>query len=135
MVKNTTGGKHHKGKKNALESHEKEIPFCQEGQEYAIVTKMLGDRRVTVLNQNRERIATIPKKLSGNNFWAAPGSLVLLNIRDYQDAKADVAYIYNSNEKKRLEKIGELIELIPVDKSTQIETNDGVETVDFEEEN
>lgn len=111
MVKNTTGGRKNKSaakNQNELLS-QRELPMAEDGQTYALVTKMLGDRRITVkLSDGTEIMAIIPGKFRSKKNWVTPGCHVLLNVREYQTDKADVAYVYSAGESKRLQKIGEL---------------------------
>ena len=57
----------------------------------------------------------IPGKFKGRRSWVDPGMLVLLNIRDFQDAKADVVYIYDPKEYNRLKRLGRLDSLFETD--------------------
>lgn len=85
------------------------LPTAGNGQLYAIATKMLGNRRLTAkCSDDKERLAIIPGKFKGKKYWVGEGTLLMLNIRDYQDDKADVIYIYNQQESKRLERSGKL---------------------------
>lgn len=110
MVKNTTGGKKAKGAKNPGEvGASKDLPMAEDGQTYALVTKMLGDRRITVkLSDGQEIMAIIPGRFRSKDCWVTPGCHVLLNVREYQTDKADVAYVYSASQSKRLQKIGEI---------------------------
>ena len=108
MVKNTTGGKKSKGAKSVV-AEQKELVMAMEGQTYGLVTKMLGDRRIMVkLSDNTEIMAVIPGKFKDKKNWVTAGCHVLLNLREYQSSKADVAYVYSPTESKRLIKIGEI---------------------------
>ena len=110
------GGKRTKrGKKirTTVESN-RYTPFAERGQMYAIVTKMLGNRRLTAnCIDGKERLVHIPGKLKGRRNWISVGMVLLLNIREYQDDKADVIYIYNAHDIKllrRLNQLGDLLE-------------------------
>lgn len=50
-------------------------------------------------------------RIRGNmkrRIWIAAGDVVLLGLRPYEDAKADVILKYSADEARRLSKIGEL---------------------------
>ena len=61
------------------------------------------------------QLAIIPGKFKGRKNWITVGMLLLLNIRDFQDDRCDVIYIYNSRESKELQREGKLKGLIDVD--------------------
>ena len=103
------GGKKGKRTKKGDNEESKTIPLAEQGQLYAIVEKMLGNRRMTVrCSDEQERMAIIPGKFKGRRSWIDPGMLILLNIRDFQDDKADVVYIYDNKESNRLKRQGHL---------------------------
>lgn len=103
------GGKlFRKGKKKGLDDTKKTITFRENGEEYGLVTKMLGNRRISVLcNDGKNRIASIPGKFK-KKVWINMDDIVLLNIREYQDDKADVIYKYAPHEVRILIKKNEL---------------------------
>ena len=110
------GGKRGKRVKKGDAEENNYTPEMGENQVYAIVDKMLGNRRMTVkCSDGCERMAMIPGKFKGRRSWVDPGMLVLLNIRDFQDAKADVVYIYDPKEYNRLKRLGRLDSLFETD--------------------
>lgn len=105
------GGKRGKRTKKSTteEISIKHVPICEENQRYAYVTKMLGGSRLLANSADgKERQCHIPGKFKGKRYWISIGMLVLLNIREYQDNKSDIIYIYNADETKRLQRKGEL---------------------------
>jgi len=95
---------------------DKFLPKRDESQDqtYAVVTRMLGNRRILAkCEDQKERLCIIPGKFKGKKNWISVGNLILLNIRDYQDSKYDVIYVYTSNDFKRLKRDNELYKLIP----------------------
>lgn len=129
------GGKKGKRTKKAPANEEtnRYLPFAEEGQVYAIATNMLGNRRLTVeCDDGQERLAIIPGKFKGRRNWINKGDLILLNLRDFQDSKADVVYIYSAQDAKRLQRKGEFTHLFKETKketrgfviATETETND-----------
>nr|QBK88010.1 MAG: translation initiation factor 1 [Marseillevirus LCMAC202] len=104
------GKKGKRTKKNpADETTRRPLPTAESGEMYALATKMLGNRRLTVkCADSKERLGIIPGKYKGRRNWVNVGMLLLLNIRDYQDDKADIIYIYDAQDAKRLHRRGEL---------------------------
>ena len=140
---NVNGGKKHKRDKNAkskniTEQSNKYVPIAGEGQQYGIVVKMLGNRRLIVKTiLLKEHLAIIPGKFKGRKNWISIGMLLLLNIRDFQDDRCDVIYIYNSRESKELQREGKLKGLIDINKTDVFnfgELDDEINTT-FEEKN
>ncbi|KAG4084684.1 nucleic acid-binding protein [Neocallimastix lanati (nom. inval.)] len=104
------GGKNRKKGKNENESVKRELVFKEEGQEYAIVTKMLGNGWVEAqCCDNVKRLAHI-RGAFRKKVWIVQGDLVLLSLRDFQDDKADVILKYTADEASSLKKYGELPE-------------------------
>lgn len=107
------GSSYRKGKKNNLADEDsRPLELKQEGQEYAKVLKMLGNRRIhAICNDGTKRLCIIPGKMRFRE-WIAPDDIILLGIRDYQNDKADVIYKYTNIEAKKLSKKGELGEFL-----------------------
>jgi len=108
------GGKRAKrGKKTPTVEGNKYTQFAVEGQTYAVVTSMLGDRRfMAKCKDEKERLIHIPGKFKGRRNWISVGMVVLINIRDYQDDKSDVSLIYTPQDVKRLQRAKELGDLL-----------------------
>ena len=84
------------------------LPLKTEGQEYAQVTKALGDCRVMAkCFDGKERICHIRGSMM-NKVRVFVDDIILIGIRDFQDNKADVILKYSADECKRLKKMGEL---------------------------
>lgn len=104
------GGKNRKKGKNENESVKRELVFKEEGQEYAIVSKMLGNGWVEAqCCDNVRRLAHI-RGAFRKKVWITQGDLVLLSLRDFQDDKADVILKYTPDEARNLKGYGELPE-------------------------
>ena len=123
MPKNKLGGKSHKRKKNQKEDFKRELIFKEHEQEYAVVTKMLGNGRVRIqCFDNQERLGIIRGKMK-KRVWIRDGDFVLVGLRDFQNDKADIIHKYTADEARQLKAFGE----IPI--TTKINA-----TADFEEE-
>ena len=71
------------------------------------VTKMLGNGRLTAMCfDGVERLCHIRGKLR-KKVWIAQSDIVLVGLRDYQDAKADVILKYSPDEARNLKSYGQ----------------------------
>lgn len=78
--------------------------------EYAQVTKMLGNGRLEAMCfDGVKRLCHIRGKLR-KKVWINQGDIILIGLRDYQDAKADVILKYTSDEARNLKTYGEFPE-------------------------
>src|SRR6202021_3963231 len=70
--------------------------------EYAQVTKMLGNGRLEAqCFDGEKRLAHIRGKLR-KKVWINQGDIILLSLRDFQDAKGDVILKYTADEARSL---------------------------------
>ena len=101
--------KNGKKKKNAknkstLPETKKVIVYKEDMQEYAKMTKMLGDRRIMVMLPDKtELLAKIPGRFR-KRCWIKTGDIILISRRQFQDDKLDVIHKYNDDESKKLAK-------------------------------
>ena len=113
MVKNQTGG--NKGKKVARKDNvqvKKIRLMSEEGEMYALVTKMLGNSQCTVFSlDGKLRLCIIRKKFTGKHksqHFLKPGSWVLVGLRDWETNhkdkmdKCDLLECYNENDKQTI---------------------------------
>ncbi|KAH3903598.1 probable eukaryotic translation initiation factor 1A [Saccharomycodes ludwigii] len=108
--KNTKGGKKGRRGKNETEGPKRELIYKDEDQEYAQITKMLGNGRVEAsCFDGVKRIAHIRGKLR-KKVWMAQGDMILVALRDFQDNQCDVVHKYNLDEARTLKSQGELPE-------------------------
>ncbi|KAK6187688.1 hypothetical protein SNE40_005658 [Patella caerulea] len=111
------GGKNRRRGKNENEKEKRELVFKEDGQEYAQVTKMLGNGRLEAMCfDGNKRLCHIRGKLR-KKVWINTGDIILLGLRDYQDTKADVILKFTPDEARNLKAYGELPE------STKINEN------------
>tara|TARA_B100000902_G_C27302473_1_gene913607 strand:- start:727 stop:1134 length:408 start_codon:yes stop_codon:yes gene_type:complete len=91
-----------KGKKRPVEPTKRIMVYKQDMEEYAQITKMLGDRRVTVMFPNKEEfMAMIPGRFR-KRCWMKVGEIVIVSRRDFQDSKMDILHKYTDEETKIL---------------------------------
>ncbi|KAF1989103.1 nucleic acid-binding protein [Aulographum hederae CBS 113979] len=102
------GGKNRRRGKNENDNEKRELVFKEEGQEYAQVTRMLGNGRLRcTCFDGSERLAHIRGKLR-KKVWINQGDIILMSLRDYQDEKGDVILKYSADEARSLKAYGEL---------------------------
>lgn len=111
MTKNTLGGKSFKKKKHTvIESGP--LRLKQDGEEYAVVDKMLGSGKFSAkCFDGNTRICKIPGSFY-KKVWINTGDLVLVSVREFEEGKCDVITKYNELEAKKLKKQG--IDIIQV---------------------
>jgi len=115
------------------ENEEKrELIFKEDGQEYAQVLRMLGNGRLEAqCIDGIKRLCHIRGKMR-KKVWVNQGDIILVGLRDYQDAKGDVILKYMADEARSLKQYGELPENIRVndtDAMMEGEENENAEYV------
>jgi len=139
MPKNTQGGKKYKQQKHKNnETEQRVLTKPSEGQEYAVVTRLLGNSRVSgrfydTRDPNDKRMNEITcflrPGLKKKRQFAKMGSIMIISLRDFEKDKADVVYIYGEEDTRRVKRKGLLHDnLIPKE-----EDEDG--SFRFQEEN
>lgn len=110
MTRNTKGGKAHRKTKSEGGLFRRELLLKEEGQEYAIVTKVLGNSHLEcTCFDNVVRLGNIRGKIR-RRVWIGLGDIVLCCLRDFQDNKVDIIHKYNPDEIRNLQNMGELPE-------------------------
>jgi len=127
------GGKNRRRGKNENEGMKRELVFREDGQQYAQVTKMLGNGRLTAMCfDGVERLCHIRGKLR-KKVWIAQSDIVLVGLRDYQDAKADVILKYSPDEARNLKSYGEFPESVKINETVTFGEDNMDDGIDFEE--
>lgn len=113
--KNTKGGKgHKKGKRQTENAKQRELEFKDEDQEYAQITKMLGEgRALATCITGKEMLCHIRGKFR-KRVWMNVGDIVLLGLRGFEDGKADIILKYTPDEARMLKAYGELPDSIVI---------------------
>lgn len=108
MTKNSGGKAFRKGKSNHGGAFRREILFKEYGQEYALVTKMLGSGHCECkCYDDVVRLGNIRGKMR-RRVWIAVGDVVLCGLREYQDEKVDIIHKYTPDEVHNLRSMGEI---------------------------
>jgi len=104
------GGKNKRRGKNTTNDDKNELILKEEGQEYAFVSKMLGNGRLSAsCMDGKDRLCHIRGKMRKKQ-WVNQGDVILIGLRDFQDEKADVIHKYSSEEARKLRANGALPE-------------------------
>mmetsp|Transcript_21944 Transcript_21944/g.36258 ORF Transcript_21944/g.36258 Transcript_21944/m.36258 type:complete len:144 (+) Transcript_21944:157-588(+) len=121
MVKNKgKGGKNRRRGKNDSEQSKRELTFKEDGQEYAQVTRMLGNGRLEALCfDGVNRLCHIRGKLR-KRVWIGQGDIILIGLREFQDQKADIILKYDGDEARCLKSFGELPESVQINAGTEM---------------
>ena len=102
--------KNKKRKKKPRPIEERPLPIKEDGQEYAIVIKMLGNGRVSLKCMDGiDRLGKIRGKMR-KRVWIKVEDYLLISLRDFQDEKADIIMKLRENEIRRLKKLKEIPE-------------------------
>ena len=79
------GGKNRRRGKNFNGGQKRELIYREDGQEYAQITKMLGNGRIEVsCFDGIKRMGHIRGKLR-KRVWMGQGDIILVSLRDFQD--------------------------------------------------
>lgn len=95
-------------KKKDTNAPKRVLEFKEDMQEYVLMTKMLGDRRINVtLVDGSEKMAIIPGRFR-KRCWMKPGDVLLASHREFQGDKLDIIHKYEYDEAKKLVGMGEI---------------------------
>ena len=134
MPKNTGkgGNKRKKGKKPVQE--DRELRFANESEEYAQITKILGDGRFQCkCSDGIERIAHVRGKMR-KRVWLANGDIILVSLREFEPEKCDVVEKYKDKELTKLKSNGEIPDSFILPSSNDEKENIDEGDIKFEEE-
>ena len=109
MPKNKgAGGKKFKKIKHNLEAETKQVDLPVEGQEYGLVTKLLGNGRVSITyikdNIGHDVLGVICGRLRKRKKWVIVGNIVIISIRDFEKEKVDIIHVYTENDMNELKR-------------------------------
>ena len=110
-----------------------ELVFKEDGQEYAQVAKMLGNGRLEAMCfDGVKRLCHIRGKLR-KKVWINQSDIILVGLRDYQDAKADVILKYSADEARNLKSYGEFPESIKITDTVDFVSGDLDDDIEFDD--
>ena len=120
MPKNKGAGGKNRRKGKTILSGPKDLTYKSIGEEYAQITKSLGNGYMEVICFTSE--GKIPKRahIRGSmrkKVWLSIGDIVLISERGYEDKTCDILLKYTSDQAKILRNRGELPENIDINKN------------------
>lgn len=90
------------------ETQRKNLRMPGEGEMFAVVTEMLGGRRVRLrCNDGKERLGRIPGRMRFRT-WVNKDDIVLIEPWSFQDEKANVEWRYDSQDAAQLRREGHI---------------------------
>lgn len=121
-----------KSKKNSVKTVEKRpLLLKMDGTIYGQVTKTLGDCNFTVFCfDGTERLCHIRKSIKKQ--IVSVDSIVLVGLRDFQDNKGDIIYVYQKEEVYELKKRKEIPDTSNVNNNTDIDMDADETGFDFD---
>ena len=106
------------------DTFEKNLRLKEEGQEYAQIIKCLGNCRFNVLCfDGKERMATMCGTMRKRRF-INQDDIVLVSLRDWQDAKCDIIDNYDENLVRKMKDKGLVPDSIKLDVDKQYSDDD-----------
>ena len=135
MVVNKKGGNKTKKQKKVTDNEDNKqiiLKDIDQMQEYAQIVKPFGNGRFEAnCFDGKIRLAHARGNLKKKKIFVKAGNVVLLSLREFEDAKCDILDVYNQKEIKELKMLGEIPKNINEDITTTVEDDNGI---DFEEE-
>ena len=128
---NIKGGKKHKRNKKQNDIVEKTLRLKEEGQEYAQISKCLGNCRFTVLCfDGKERMATMCGGMRKRKFVNV-NDIVLVSLREWQDEKCDIIDNYDDNLTRKMKDKGIIPDSIKLDSDKPNDSDSEDENMGF----
>jgi len=110
MPRGKAGAKKKPKRNNGQTSVKRVIIYKDDMEEYAQITKMLGDRKITVMLPDKsEMLAVIPGRFR-KRCWMKVGDILIVSRREFQATKLDVIHKGNDEETRKLAKDHEIPE-------------------------
>ena len=132
MVINKKGGNKTKKQKKVssnVEDRKLVLKDVMDLQEYAQINKVYGNGRFEAnCFDGKIRLAHARGNLKKKKVFVKAGDVVIISLREFEDAKSDIIYVYNQKEIRVLKKMGEIPNTISEDLLKEAEETDiGVE--------
>lgn len=129
------GGKTRRRGKNENDDMKRELIFREDGQEHAQVKKMLRNGRLeAICFDGTKRLCHIRGKMR-KKVWVGQGDIILVGLRDYQDAKADVILKYMSHEARNSKSYGEFPETVKINETDTFGEEAQDDDFEFDDQN
>ena len=102
------GGKKQRDINRGAAGSKRDLLLKEEGQEYATITRMLGNSRVEChLCEGGNAMGRIRGGMRGR-VWINQGDIVLVGVKEFQKDKVDILHKYLPDEARELKKLGEI---------------------------
>lgn len=128
------GGKKNKKQKHVSEPGDRKLELKDESdlQEYAQIIKAYGSNRYEAnCFDGKTRLAHSRGNLKKKKIYIKVGDVVMISLREFQDEKCDIIYVYNPKEVTQLKKLGEIpLDVAENNTATIVSEDIGI---DFEE--
>lgn len=122
MVNKKGGKKHKRGKKNSY--LQKKLRYKEEGQEYAQIKTAKGNCRFDLsVFDGKERMGILCGTMRKRRFVNVR-DVVLVSIRDFEDAKCDIIDVYDDNQVRQLKSEKEIPESIKLEEENDYNSNE-----------
>ena len=73
-----------------------------EGEEYAHIMSLMGDRRMQAMCcDGKSRVCIVRGKMK-KRVWVCVGDVVLISLRSFEDVKADIIHKYSGDHVRKL---------------------------------
>lgn len=137
MVKNKIGGKgHKKSKKPTDEISNKQLILKEDEQEYAKITKLLGNCHCNVLTDDGIELQCGIRGNMRKRVWINNGDFVLISLRDFQSYKGDIIHKYSDTDARTLIKSNDIknLKIDRVDETNNEVVDDNDDYIGFDED-
>jgi|TARA_B110000971_G_scaffold18849_1_gene17228 translation initiation factor 1A len=128
MVFNTGGNKSKRGARKNFRKKTYSLndlrPSSDDNQQYGYVTDKYGDGRFQVLCYDKVSRLAIVRGAIKKKTRLVSGGFVLLSMRDFEDAKCDIVYVYTDDDTDKLIKNGAVEESFAKDGKLSLEKHD-----------
>jgi translation initiation factor 1A len=128
MVVNKKGGNKTKKQKKVssdVEDRKLVLKNTMDLQEYAQITKIFGNGRFEAnCFDGKIRLSHARGSLKKKKMFVKAGDIVIVSLREFQDAKSDIIYVYNQKEVRVLKKMGEIPNTVSEDLIKETEETD-----------
>ena len=122
MVNKTGGKKHKRGKKDS--NLQKKLRYKEEGQEYAQIKAAKGNCRFDLsVFDGKERMGILCGTMRKRRFVNAR-DVVLVSIRDFEDAKCDIIDVYDDTQVRKLKQMKEIPPEIKLEEENEFMNDD-----------
>lgn len=97
-----------KSKSRGTYTEKRAVKLKGEEEEYALVEKILGDRRTELACADGEKRMGLIRGKFRKRVWINRYDVVLISLRDFQEEKADIIHKYKPEEVRELQRKGEV---------------------------